>query len=240
MDKLLAKTLDSPLNFGPEYQNKTLINTINAHSYNVAQKDQEFYRALMKSDILIPDGVGVQIGYKFLTGKWIKKISAYDLFEYEMKQLMKKEGKCFFLGSSEKVLELISERARVDFPHVKVKYYSPPYRQEFSPDDNLAMINAVNAFEPDVLFVGMTAPKQEKWSAAHLEKLNVKHVCCIGAVFDFYAKTIKRAPKWMIALGLEWFYRLIREPRRMWRRYVVGNPRFTWLMIKERFSLKNN
>jgi N-acetylglucosaminyldiphosphoundecaprenol N-acetyl-beta-D-mannosaminyltransferase len=81
------------------------------------------------------------------------------------------------------------------------------------------MIQAVNSVQPNVLFVGMTAPKQEKWAYQHIEILKAGHVCCIGAVFDMYAGTVNRAPRWMIQVGLEWFYRLIKEPTRMWRRY---------------------
>ncbi|MFA6912412.1 MAG: WecB/TagA/CpsF family glycosyltransferase, partial [Proteiniphilum sp.] len=93
----------------------------------------------------------------------------------------------------------------------------------------------VNKVEPDVLFVGMTAPKQEKWTYEYFDQLRAGHICCIGAVFDFYAGTVKRAPKWMIQIGLEWFYRLIREPRRMWRRYLIGNTLFVIGILKEKF-----
>jgi N-acetylglucosaminyldiphosphoundecaprenol N-acetyl-beta-D-mannosaminyltransferase len=96
------------------------------------------------------------------------------------------------------------------------------------------MIDAVNAVEPEVLFVGMTAPKQEKWAHQHYDQLQVGHVCCIGAVFDFYAGTVKRAPNWMIRIGMEWFYRLIKEPRRMWRRYLIGNVKFIRYILIEK------
>ena len=99
----------------------------------------------------------------------------------------------------------------------------------------LKMIQAVNEIEPDVLFIGMTAPKQEKWAYHHFKALNTGHVCCIWAVFDFYAGTVNRAPQWMIKLGLEWFYRLVREPKRMWRRYLIGNVKFILLVVKEKF-----
>jgi len=97
------------------------------------------------------------------------------------------------------------------------------------------MIKAVNDFKPDVLFVGMTAPKQEKWAYAHFDELAVGHVCCIGAVFDFYAGTVNRAPKWMISIGMEWLYRLISEPGRMWKRYLIGNTKFIWAVFREKF-----
>ncbi len=152
-----------------------------------------------------------------------------------MNRLSKDGGSCFFLGSNEVTLERIIDHAKSDFPKVKVQTYSPPFKAEFSDEDSNIMIDKINDFEPNVLFIGMTAPKQEKWAAIHLSKLNVHHVCCIGAVFDFYAGTVKRAPKIMIGLGLEWFYRLIREPRRMWQRYLIGNPKFVWFVIQEKY-----
>jgi N-acetylglucosaminyldiphosphoundecaprenol N-acetyl-beta-D-mannosaminyltransferase len=96
------------------------------------------------------------------------------------------------------------------------------------------MIDIVNEVNPDVLFVGMTAPKQEKWAYQHFGELLAGHVCCIGAVFDFYAGTVKRAPNWMILIGMEWSYRLIKEPRRMWRRYLIGNALFIGNILKEK------
>ena len=96
------------------------------------------------------------------------------------------------------------------------------------------MIRKVNDFNPDVLFIGMTAPKQEKWAYQHFNELEAGHICCIGAVFDFYAGNIERAPGWMIDSGLEWLFRLLKEPRRMWRRYLIGNSKFIWLIIKEK------
>lgn len=236
MNELLSKTWTLPLQMGSKYDQKLLINTINAHSYNVAQKDKPFYNALMKSDILIPDGVGAVFALRFLAGIKIKKIAAWEFMVYELEHLNEIGGKCFFLGSSEKVLNLVAERAAKDYPDVKIATYSPPYKPVFSDEENNAMIEAVNAFSPEVLFVGMTAPKQEKWAAEHFEKLNVKHAGCIGATFDFYAGTVDRAPDWMVNLGLEWFYRLVREPKRMWRRYVLGNPKFLWFMLIEKFK----
>ena len=99
------------------------------------------------------------------------------------------------------------------------------------------MISAINDADPDLLWIGMTAPKQEKWTWEHWDELNVHcHVGTIGAVFDFYAGTAKRAPLWWQQHGVEWLYRLINEPRRMWRRYIIGNVEFMMYMIGERFG----
>jgi N-acetylglucosaminyldiphosphoundecaprenol N-acetyl-beta-D-mannosaminyltransferase len=117
-----------------------------------------------------------------------------------------------------------------------VGFNSPPYKSEFDVEENELMIEEINSFSPNVLFIGMTAPKQEKWAFSNINKLNVGHVCCIGAVFDYYAGTMKRAPKWMIDNGFEWVYRLISEPRRMWRRYLINNFKFILLITKERLK----
>lgn len=142
-----------------------------------------------------------------------------------------------FMGSSEKVLDLIVKRAAEVYPHLKVVTYSPPYKPEFSEEDNKAIIDAINAADPDLLWIGMTAPKQEKWTLSHWDELNIHcHVGTIGAVFDFFAGTVERAPVWWQRHGLEWLYRLLKEPKRMWRRYIIGNTLFLFnIVFRERW-----
>ena len=218
---------------------KLLINTINAHSYNTALKDELFQRALINGDVLIPDGVSIVKACKWLNAKSQPKerIAGWDLFAFEMDKLNKKGGKCFFMGSSEKVLSLVRKRASVDYPNIVVETYSPPYKPEFSEEDNRAIIEAINKADPDLLWIGMTAPKQEKWTYAHWNELNIHcHVGTIGAVFDFFAGTVERAPIWWQEHGLEWAYRLVKEPKRMWRRYIIGNTLFLSNILKEKIK----
>ena len=224
-------------------EGKVLINTINAHSFNQAQKDALFAEALREGDYLIPDGASIIKACKLLKAKSQPKerIAGWDLFAFEMDRLnvrSKREevkGKVMFMGSSEKVLSLIREKAAVDYPNLEVITYSPPYKPDFSDEDNTAIIKAINDANPDLLWIGMTAPKQEKWTYSHWKDLDIHcHVGTIGAVFDFYAGTAKRAPMWWQKHSLEWLYRLIIEPKRMWRRYVIGNPLFLWNISKER------
>lgn len=215
---------------------KLLINTINAHSYNTALKDSLFSEALTKGDVLIPDGASVVMACRWLKAKSqpTERIAGWDLFVHEMDRLNRKGGTCFFMGSSEKVLELIRKRAAVDYPNIKVETYSPPYKPEFSEEDNKGIIEAINKANPDLLWIGMTAPKQEKWTYTHWKELNIHcHVGTIGAVFDFFAGTVERAPLWWQEHGLEWLYRLLKEPKRMWRRYIIGNTLFLKNVIKE-------
>lgn len=219
----------------PQIQ-KLLITTLNAHCYNVSRKDAVYREALLESDVLIPDGISIVWAARWLKNERIKKIAGADLFFYELNRLAPTNGKCFFLGSSEETLQKITQRLNQEFPTIQVQTYSPPYKPEFTADENAAMISAINQFQPDVLMVGMTAPKQEKWAYQHYNELQVGHICCIGAVFDFYARTVQRAPHWMIRLGLEWLFRLVKEPRRMWRRYLIGNVKFIRYMIGEKIA----
>ena len=273
-------------------EGKLLINTINAHSYNTARKDELFAEALTNGDVLIPDGVSIVKACRWIKAKSQPKerIAGWDLFEFEMNKLEEcgmKNVECgvngeecgmnnssldnsqsasadhscsgkrlyepsaklkiqnsklrssqrtvMFMGSSEKVLDLIVKRAAEVYPHLKVVTYSPPYKPEFSDEDNKAIIDAINAVNPDLLWIGMTAPKQEKWTYSHWNELNIHcHVGTIGAVFDFFAGTVERAPMWWQRHGLEWLYRLLKEPKRMWRRYIIGNTLFLWNMLKEK------
>lgn len=169
-----------------------------------------------------------------------ERIAGWDLFEFEMNKLEQlgvsgsSQRTVMFMGSSQKVLDLIVKRAADVYPHLKVVTYSPPYKPEFSDEDNKAIIDAINAADPDLLWIGMTAPKQEKWTYTHWKELNIHcHVGTIGAVFDFFAGTVERAPMWWQRHGLEWLYRLLKEPKRMWRRYIIGNALFLWNMTKE-------
>ena len=233
---VIVESKDS-LNLIPE--GKILINTVNAHSYNVARKDFLFADALTNGDYLIPDGMSVVKACKWLHAKSQPKerIAGADLFEFEMNKLNSKGGTVMFMGSSEKTLAKIVQQAAKVYQNLKVVTYSPPYKPEFSDEDNKAIINAINSANPDLLWIGMTAPKQEKWTYSHWNELNIHcHVGTIGAVFDFFAGNTQRAPLWWQEHGLEWLYRLIKEPRRMWRRYIIGNTVFLWHMLGEKIS----
>ncbi len=216
-----------------------MINTINAFSYNNARKDVLFEEALTKGDVLIPDGISIVRTCHLLKAKSRPKerIAGWDLFTFEMHRLNKKGGKVMFLGSSEKVLGLIQKNAASRYPNLEVVTYSPPYKPQFTVEDDLNMVKAINDADPDLLWIGMTAPKQEKWTYANWDRLNIHcHVGTVGAVFDFFAGTHKRAPEIWQKLGLEWLYRLLAEPRRMWRRYIIGNVEFISLIVRERFG----
>ncbi|MDB0025797.1 WecB/TagA/CpsF family glycosyltransferase [Polaribacter sp.] len=220
--------------------NNKIINTINPHSYCVANKDLDFKEALKNSDILLPDGIGIVWAEKFLNGNSIKKIAGYDLFLFLMNKLNNEYGSVFFLGASENTLEKIKSKSSQEYPNITFGNYSPPYKLAFSEKDSKIMCDEVNFFNPDVLFVGMTAPKQEKWVHLYKNKLNANIICSIGAVFDFYAGNVKRSSDIWISLGLEWLPRLIKEPRRLFYRNFVSTPKFILYVLSIKIFGQDN
>jgi N-acetylglucosaminyldiphosphoundecaprenol N-acetyl-beta-D-mannosaminyltransferase len=209
----------------------------NPHSLVTAQVDSEFASALRYADLLLPDGVGILVAGALQRSRFPERVSGSDLFATFSERANREGGVSYaFLGSSRSVLDRILARLAVDYPNIRVAAeISPPYKEAFSADENVEMIRAINLAQPDVLWVGMTAPKQEKWILQHRARLDVKLIGAIGAVFDFYAGTKKRAPQWVCDLGFEWLPRLVREPRRLWRRNFVSSPRFLVAVLEERF-----
>jgi N-acetylglucosaminyldiphosphoundecaprenol N-acetyl-beta-D-mannosaminyltransferase len=211
---------------------------LNPHSAEIAKSDPFFHNSLSCADFLTADGVGIVYASKILGGKIRERITGTDVFLGVTEALNRRGGaSCFFLGSTEKTLEKIRQKMATEFPGIEVAgVYSPPFKAEFSDEDNEKMVAAINACSPDILWVGMTAPKQERWIHAHQAELNVTFAGPIGAVFDFFVGNIERAgPGWQ-KMGLEWLPRLLQEPRRLWRRVFVSGPGFLLRTIRYRFS----
>ncbi len=211
---------------------KQIINTLNPHSYVTAKNDKAFGEALRESSTLIADGSGIVIAAKQINGVTINKIAGADLHKYLLHLLNERGGSVFYMGSAKNTLNKIYERISKEYPDIRVGICSPPYKPEFTDEENEAIINKINQFNPDVLFVGMTAPKQEKWLHAHKDSLNFKIASCVGAVFDFYAGTVQRSSQFWVDLHLEWLPRLLKEPKRLWKRNFVSTPLFLVDMIR--------
>ena len=247
---------------------RVMINTMNPHSYILAKKDSRFREALLKSDVLIPDGIGIVIAAWILKFKRIHKIAGADLHEYLLKKLDAAHGSCFYLGASRETLDLIRDRLAKEYPNIAAGFYSPPYKEEFTEEDSRVMISTINSeiakwrngenqnseqqtanseyinspphqfTNSPVLFIGMTAPKQEKWSFQYRDKMNAAMICNIGAVFDFYAGTVKRSSPFWIKIGFEWLPRFLQEPRRLYRRVFISGPLFIWDVLLYRLGFK--
>lgn len=213
----------------------------NPHSLVQAKDDRLFQRALRNADLMTPDGSGIVLASKILGGAIRERVTGSDIFWGLSAALNAIEGKSyFFLGSTETTLAAIKQKMAVDYPNIRFAgSYSPPYKAEFTSEDNRRMVEAVNAVRPDVLWVGMTAPKQEKWIHQHRDQLDVQFIGAIGAVFDFYVGNVKRSHPFFQQLGLEWLPRLLQEPRRLWRRNFVSSPLFLLAVLKQ-WAANNN
>lgn len=210
----------------------------NPHSLEVARGDSIFHEAIRHADLVVPDGAGIVLASRIHGGKIRERVTGSDIFWELNNSLNRAKGhKVFFLGSTEANLARIRERMRADFPNITVAgVYSPPFKSEFTPAENERMVAAVNDAQADVLWVGMTAPKQEKWIFQNRHELQAKIIGAIGAVFDFYTGNVKRPHPFFQRAGLEWLPRLVREPGRLWRRNFVSNPAFLSRVVLSRIN----
>ena len=217
----------------------TWLACLNPHSYVVALEDIIFFRALHDADWLVPDGAGIIMASRLLGGKVNERVTGSDIF-FGVHSRMNDAGgmSVFFLGATEDTLTLIREQMARDYPNIFVAgTFSPPFKRNYSDTEIEEMVKVINAANTDVLWVGMTAPKQEKWIYENRTRLNVRFVGAIGAVFDFYTGRVKRSHPVFRCMGLEWLPRLIQQPKRLWRRIFISAPVFLWHVFKARLGI---
>lgn len=214
-----------------------VINTISPNSYGISTKDPIFEMALKTSDYLVLDGVYFAFSSLLLQGRNIKRNQGPDVFYHFIDRLNKRAGKAFFLGSSESTLQKIKTRAKDEYPNITVETHSPPFKPEFSAEENAAMVEKVNAFAPDILFVGMTCPKQEKWAIEHRHLLRANLVICIGNVFDWFAGTQKAIHPIWFKLRIGWLVRIFLRPE-VFKRNIGNQMLFFWHVILIFFKIR--
>jgi len=209
---------------------------LNPHSYVMSLQDNQFAAALRASDWLLPDGIGIVLASRVLQGTIRQRVSGPDVFAALHEQLSRlRDGRVFFLGGTPETLVRMRQRMEVEYRNIRVVgTYSPPFKPDYSAQESRQMTEVVNAARADVLWVGLTAPKQEKWIYENKKALNVKFIGAVGAAFDFYAGTVKPSPAFFRRHGLDWLPRLLQQPRRLWRRTFVSAPIFLWHVLKAR------
>ena len=147
----------------------------------------------------------------------------------------------FFGGTDDLVLAGVKNRLGKDFKNIEVKgLLCPPFMNTFPDEFDDYVIDIINNCKPDILWVGLSAPKQEKWIYKNIGRLDIKMAFGIGAAFNFYANMVKRAPVWMQKAGLEWLFRMFAEPKRLFKKYMVNNTKFIYLVIKDYFRRAYN
>lgn len=199
-----------------------------------ARKNRQLNEIYNSADIVTADGVPVVWASRLLSSPIKGRVTGLDLLPAFSEISARKKFSFFFLGAAEGVAEKLAERLKRAYPGLNVAgTWSPPFREQFSDEENREMIRKINRSGADVLWVSLTAPKQDLWIARHFDKLDVSVAIGVGAAFDVVAGNIPRAPGWMQRNGLEWLYRLIKEPGRLSKRYLVEAPLFIPLILKQ-------
>jgi N-acetylglucosaminyldiphosphoundecaprenol N-acetyl-beta-D-mannosaminyltransferase len=195
------------------------------HMVMEAFDDKDYADIVNAADIIVPDGMPLVWMQKLATIPNATRVRANDLMIGLCRFAEAKGLSVGFYGASEEVIERIRERISRDFPRLSVAYaFSPPFRPLTETEDE-SIVNEITAARPDFLFVGLGCPKQERWMNAHRDRSDAV-MLGVGASFDFFAGNVSECPPWIGAMGLEWLFRLVQEPRRLWKRYLVHNPRF--------------
>lgn len=199
------------------------------------QTDDGLRKAYANASLILADGMPL-IWASMLLGKKLKeRITGADLFQ-EICKIAEKNGySIFMLGARAEVINLASINLKRLYPELII---SGTYHGFFTEEENIGIINIINSLSPHFLFIGMGSPKQELWVLQNLHKLNIKVTICVGGTFEIIAGCRKRAPRWMQKIGIEWSWRLMQEPRRLWKRYLVDDMMFWWLLIKELWKVR--
>ena len=194
--------------------NPIIINCLNPHSFVKSLRDYIFRKSILNTNLNLIDGIGIYLYLKiFRRLRSVNRITGYDIFE----RVINKKLKFFFLGGSYIATSLIKKKLK----NTKVRAWSPSFTEFFSEKENKNIVKKINKFKPNILFVGMTAPKQEKWSYLNRDKLHCNCIINIGAVFDYYTGIYYRAPKIFRKIGTEWLFRLCQKPT-MWKRTLYS------------------
>lgn len=207
------------------------------HMIMESYDDSEYNTMVNSADMVVPDGMPLVWIQKLQGIRDADRVRGNDLmiglFDYASKNGLS----IGFYGGKKSVVEALLERANIDYPNLKIAYsHSPPFRPLTVEEDN-SIIQEIREQAPDILFVGLGCPKQERWMAANKDKLNSVMIG-VGAAFDFYAGNIAECPKFLQRIGLEWLFRLTQEPRRLWKRYLFQNPRFVALAVMQLTGLR--
>ncbi len=207
------------------------------HMVMESYDNAEYGAKVNNADFIITDGMPLVWMQKLQGAENASRVRANDLMILLCEYSAKNNLSVGFYGGQQKVIDAIIERAAKELPNLRIVYaFSPPFRA-LSEAEDVEIVAEINRQKPELLFIGLGCPKQENWMSAHKNKIN-SVMLGVGASFDFYAGNVKESPEWMGKLGLEWLYRLTQEPKRLWKRYLILNPRFLFQAILQLSGLK--
>jgi len=208
------------------------------HSIMECRRSAEVRHVFNSAGMVTPDGMPLVWVAHASGHPEVSRVYGPDLMLAELTASARTGHRHFFYGGGHGVAQRLAERMKARFPGLAIAgVYEPPY----APLDRLCtdeMASIINAAQPDVVWIGMSSPKQDRWMARMRDRLDAAVLIAVGAAFDFHSGAVKQAPVWMQRSGLEWVYRLATDPRRLWRRYLVDNPWFLWELGLQRTGLK--
>ena len=209
---------------------KTLLNFVNAHCLNTACRDAAYRDVLEESDRLLPDGSGVRLALRMQGRSLTENLNGTDLFPHLCDAAAGHGLSLYLLGGAPGVADRVAANMARRYPQLRIAGARDGY---FGENQEAGVVDEINAAGADILLVAMGVPRQELWLARNLGRLQTSVNMGVGGLFDFYAERISRAPAWLRRMGMEWTWRLLQEPRRMWRRYILGNPEFVLRALRD-------
>ncbi|MBC7226450.1 MAG: WecB/TagA/CpsF family glycosyltransferase [Thermoflexales bacterium] len=208
------------------------------HGVMESQRDEGLRRIHNQAGLVTPDGMPLVWLSRLKGYRHVDRVYGPDLMLALCEHSVSRGYRHFFYGGAEGVPEQLSEVLQKRFPGLQVVgTYSPPFRP-LTPEEDEAVVQVINKANPDIIWVGLSTPKQERWMAEHRARLNAPVLIGVGAAFDFLTGRKPQAPRWMQRAGLEWLFRLLTEPRRLWRRYLINNPLFVALVVLEAMGVR--
>jgi|SRR5665647_3262112 len=215
------------------------ITGVNAETIVSSQNDKSLQKAINESHIVNIDGISVVIGLRLLGFKIKERAACPDIFDILLERANSKGYKIYFLGAQEEVINKMIIKLQNEYSNLKIVGFHNGY---FNQENEIEIAEMIKASNADMLFLGIPSPKKEFFIRNYLNFMDVPLCFGVGGVFDIKAGIFKRAPDWMQKIGMEWFYRFVQEPRRMWKRYLIGNTKFIWAVIREKYriSSRNN
>jgi N-acetylglucosaminyldiphosphoundecaprenol N-acetyl-beta-D-mannosaminyltransferase len=207
-----------------------MVMTINASHLCMMRRDPELAAACRAGQLIVADGMSVVWALRASGQEAPERVAGVDLMAQLLRAAAEHGLRVYFLGAKPEVVKTLVERSRVLHPKVQIAGFRDGY---FGPDDHQRIVEEIRASGAHMLFVGMPTPFKEIWCERHRQRLEVPVIMGVGGSFDVLAGFIKRAPRWAQSLGLEWFWRLMMEPRKLWKRYLTTNSEFIWLAGRE-------
>jgi N-acetylglucosaminyldiphosphoundecaprenol N-acetyl-beta-D-mannosaminyltransferase len=222
-----------------ETEAREYVSVCTVHTVMECQRDKVMRSAVNNAGLATPDGMPLVWLGRWRSQATVSRVYGPDLMLAVCKLSANQDYSHYFYGGAPGTPELLADRLKQRFPKLTVAgTYSPPFRTMTTHED-AHIVSQINQAAPDIVWVGLGTPKQDLWMATHRDRLNAPILIGVGAAFDFHAGRVPQAPMWMQGAGLEWFFRLIHEPRRLWYRYLVYNPLFVMLLLAQALRIRH-